>query len=101
MDMVYVPVRHEGMESCVDRGRARIEVEGAVVELYDHFIFVVAPAVDLLQALELVEIERRKAVDRHRAEISAGAFDPKHLNRRALQRISHFDLGRRIAASEI
>ena len=99
--MVDMGMRHEAVQRRVDRGRARIEIEGAMVEQRDHLVLVREAAIDRLQAKELVEIERREAVELHRADVAARSLDPQHHDRRAGQRIDALDLGRRVAAAEI
>ena len=101
VDMVDMGVRHEAVQRRVDRGRARIEIEGAVVEERHHLVLVREATIDRLQAQELVEIEGREAVELHRAEVAARALDPQHLDRRAGQRIGAHELGRGVAAAEI
>ncbi len=101
VNVIDVEMRHEGVQGRVDRGGARVEIEGAMVEQGDHFVFVGEPAIAAFQAFQLVEIEGCKAVALHRAEIAAGALDPQHRDRLAGQRIVHFDLGRGVAAAEI
>ena len=99
--VIDMDMRHEGMQRRIDRSGARIEIKGAVVEERDHLVFVLEAAIDGFEAKELVEIERREAVDLHRADIAARAFDPKNRDPRAAQRIGLGDLGRGVAAAEI
>ena len=101
VDVVDMGVRHEAVQRRVDRGGARVEIEGAVVEERDHLVLVREAAIDRLQAQEPVEIKRREAVELHRADVAARALDPKHLDRRAGQRIGSFELGGSVAAAEI
>ena len=74
-------VRHEAVQRRVDRGRARIEIEGAVVEQRHHLVLMGEAAIERVSGRELVEIEGREAVALHRAEIAAGALDPQHVDR--------------------
>ena len=53
MHVVDMLVRHEGVQRRVDRGGARIEVEGAVGQVADHLVFVLDAAVEVLQRLSL------------------------------------------------
>ena len=99
--VVDMRMRHEAVQGRVDRGRARIEIEGAMVEQRDHLVLVGEAAIDRLQAEELVEIEGREAVELHRTDVAAGPLDPKHLDRRAGQRIDAGEFGGRVAAAEI
>ena len=99
--MVDMRMRHEAVQRRVDRGRARIEIEGAMVEQRDHLVLVREAAIDRLQAEKLVEIERREAVELHRADVAARSLDPKHLDRRSGQRIGLGELGGGVAAAEI
>ena len=101
VNVIDMAVRDEAVQRCVDRGRARIEVEGAVVVERDHLVLVLEAAIDRFEAHELVHVERREAVKLHRADVAAGTFDPKDLSRSARQRIGRGQLGRRVAAAEI
>ena len=101
MNVIDMAVRDEAVQRCVDRGRARIEVEGAMVVERDHFVLMGEAAIDGFKAVELVHIERRKAVELHRADVAARAFDPKDLSWSARQRIGRGQLGGRVAAAEI
>ena len=74
MNVIDMAVRNEAVQRCVDRGRARIEVEGAMVVERDHLILVLEAAIDRLEAEELVEIERRETVELHRTDVAAGAL---------------------------
>jgi hypothetical protein len=71
MDVIDMPVRHEGVQGCIDRSRTRIEIKGAVIEQGDHLVLMGEAAIKAFQALELVEVQRRKAVALHRAEVAA------------------------------
>ena len=88
-----------GMQRRVDAGRARIEVEGTVGQVAHHLVLVLDPAIEPFQPLEPGEIERREAVELHRAEITARALDPEHGDRLARQRILGLQLGRGVAAA--
>ena len=101
VNMVDMRMRNEAVQRCVDRGCARIEVEGAMIVERDHLVLVLEAAIDRLEAQELVHGERREAVELHRADVAAGALDPENLGRRDGQRIGRCELRRRVAAAEI
>ena len=101
VNMVDMRMRNEAVQRGVDRGCARIEVEGAMIVERDHLVLVLEAAIDRLEAQELVHIERREAVELHRADVAAGALDPENRGRRAGQRIGRGQLRRRVAAAEI
>ena len=92
MNVIDMAVRDEAVQRRVDRGRARIEVESAMVVERDHLVLMGEAAIDRLKAVELVHIERREAVELHRADVAARALDPKNLCWSAGQRIGrrHF-----------
>jgi hypothetical protein len=58
VNMVDMDVRNETVQRCVDRGRARIEVEGAVIVERDHLVLVLEATIDRREAQELVHVER-------------------------------------------
>ena len=101
VNVIDMQVGNERVQRRVDRGRARIEVEGAMIEQRDHLVLMGEAAVNRLEAEELVEIEGRKAVELHRPDVAARALDPQNSGRRAGQRIRLHDLGGRVAAAEI
>ncbi len=101
VDVVDVGMGHETVQRRIDRACAWIEIEGAMVEERDHLVLVREAAVNRLQAQELVEIEGREAVELHRAEVAARAFDPQHLDRRAGQWVGPHEFGGGVAAAEI
>ncbi len=101
VNMVDMAMRNEAVQRRVDRGRARIEVEGAMIVERDHLVLVLEAAIDRFEAQELVHIERREAVELHRADVAARALDPKDISWSAGQRISRGQLGGRVAAAEI
>ncbi len=101
MNMIDMAMRDEAVQGCIDRGRAWIEVEGAMVVERDHLVLMREAAIDRFEAQELVHIERREAVELHRADVAARAFDPQDLGWSARQRIGRGQLGGRVAAAEI
>jgi hypothetical protein len=101
VNVIDMAVRNEAVQCCVDRGCARIEIEGAMIIERDHLVLVLEAPIDRLEAEELVEIERREAVELHRADVAAGTLDPENLGRRPGQRIGRGQLRGRVAAAEI
>jgi hypothetical protein len=89
------------MERGIDRGRARVEVEGRVRQVADHLVFVLDPAVELLEAAELVHVEGREAVELDRAHVAARALYPQDLDGFAGERVLLHDLGGGVAAAVI
>ncbi len=87
MHMVDVGERQVGVQRRVDRGRARVEVEGAVGQVAHHLVLVRQAAIELFQAQQLVEIKGRKAVQLHRADVAARPLHPQDVHRRAGERI--------------
>ena len=51
-------MRHKAMQRRINRGGARIEVEGAMVEQANHLILMRQTAVNALQTVVLVHIKR-------------------------------------------
>ena len=76
VNMIDMRVRNEAVQRRVDRGCARIEVEGAMIVERNHLVLVREAAIDRLEAEELVHTERREAVKLHRTDVAAGALDP-------------------------
>ena len=93
VNMVDMRVRHEPVQRRVDRGCARIEVEGAMIVEPHHLVLVFEAAIDRFEAKKLVEIEGREAVELHRADVAARPFDPQDSGWRAGQRIGSCNLG--------
>ena len=50
VDVIDVACGNKGVQRRIDRGRARIEIEGAMVEQRDHFVFMREAAIEPLQA---------------------------------------------------
>ena len=101
VNVVDMDMGNECVQRRVDRGRARIEVERAVIEQRDHLVLMGEAAVSRFEAGELVEIEGGKAVELHRSDVAARALDPENARRRAGERVGGRDLGGRVAAAEI
>ncbi len=101
MHVIDKRMRHIGMKRRVDRGGARIEVEGAMGQIVHHLIFMVEAAVQFLQCTELFHVERGKAVALDRGAVTARAFDPQHLDLFARERIFLPDLGGGVAAAVV
>ena len=99
VDVVDMAVGQIGVQRRVDAGRARVEVEGAVGQVAHHLVLVRDAAIEALQPVELVQIERGEPVELHRAEVAARALDPQHRDRLAGQRIARLQLGRGVAAA--
>jgi hypothetical protein len=99
--VVDVRLRDERVQRRVDRGGARVEAEGAVRQVPHHLVLVVEPAVETLQRLQLVEVERREAVLLHGPEVPAGALHPQDGHVLAGQRVLLRDLGRGVPPAEV
>ncbi len=101
MHVIDMAIGEIGMQRRIDRGRARVEVEGAMRQIADHLVFMSGAAIDLPQLQQLLHIERRKAIELHGADIAARALDPEHISLGTTQRIGQQDFGRGIAAAVI
>ena len=101
MDVVDMGKGQQRMQRGVDAGRAAIQVERAVRQVTHHFVVIVRAGIVLAEAQQLVLIQRREAVELHRADVPTRALDPQHLHCRAGQRIGFDQLGRGVAAAEI
>ena len=101
MNVIDMLSRNIGVQRRVDRGRARVQPEGAMGQVSHHLILVLDAAIKRLQGLQLVHVERGEAVLLHRADIAARALDPQHLDRFAGQGVGLHHLGRGVAAAVI
>ncbi|ENN85181.1 hypothetical protein RHSP_55853 [Rhizobium freirei PRF 81] len=99
MHVIDMGERHEAVERRIDGRCARIQIEGAMRQEADHAILVCNTLIDVLQAVELVLVERREAIELNGADIAAGALDPEYPNLFAGERIGFHDLGRGVAAA--
>ena len=106
--VVDVLTRQEAVQRGVDRRSARIQVEGGVIVHADHVVFglglqslVCAGGVGLLEADELVLIERGEVLTVAGAEVAARALDPEDLGVGAGQGVLLDDLGGGIAATGV
>src|SRR6185312_1493162 len=66
-----------------------------------HLVLVFLAAIELFETQELVEVERREAIELHRTEVAARALYPQHLHGLARERIALRELRGRVAAAEI
>jgi hypothetical protein len=71
VNVVDMRMGNEAMQRGIDRSRARIEVERAMIVERDHLVFMLEAAIDRAEAEELDEVERREAVEFHRADVAA------------------------------
>ena len=101
MHVVDVAVGQVSVERRIDRSRTGVEGERAEGQEPHHLVFVVRPAIEAVETLELVHIERCEPVATHGADIAARAFNPEDLGGLTGQRIRHRDLGGGIAAAVI
>ena len=99
--VVHVRLRDEGVQRRVDGGRAGVEVEGAVRQVPHHVVLVLEAAVEALQRLELVEVERREAVRLHGPEVPARALHPQDAHVLPAQRVLLPHLGRGVSPAEV
>ena len=99
--MIDMGIGHIAMQAGVDRGGARIEVEGAMVQVVNHLVFLIEASVQAFQRFKLVHVERGKTIELHRTDVASRSLDPQHGDRRFAERIHHHDLGRGIAATKI
>ena len=89
------------MERGIDRRRARIEREGTVRQVTDHFVLVRKSAIEFFEPEQFGLIQRRKPIELHRPDIAARALYPQDRNGLSSQRIARIELGRGVAAAEI
>jgi len=101
MHVIDVRERQIRMQRRIDRSRARIQVERAVRQVPHHLVLVFLAAIELFETQELVEVERREAIEPHGTEVAAGALHPQHLHGLACERIALRELRGRVAAAEI
>ena len=87
MDMIDVRERQERMKRSIDAGGARAAGKGAIVEVWNELVFVLAPAKAAFQCDEFVLIQLREAGQIHRAQIVAGSFHPQNRHARVVERI--------------
>ena len=99
--VVDVRLRDERVQRRVDRRGAGVEVEGAMRQVPHDLVLVIEPAVQALQRLQLVEIQRREAVLLHGPEVPARALHPQDGRVLAGQRVLLRDLGRGVAPAEV
>lgn len=99
--MVHVGLGHEPVQASVDRRRARIEVEDAMVQRVHHGVFLGEALVEAFERLELAHVERGETIELHRAQVAARALDPQHGDVRSGEQVLVFHLGRGIAPAEI
>ena len=78
MHVIDVGPVDERVQRRVDARRARIQVERAVRIEADHLVLVLRSAIARRQRQQLVEIERREAIELHGADVPARALDPEH-----------------------
>ena len=76
--VIDVAVGDEGVEGRVDAAGPRIEIERTVRKVRRHLVFVLEAAIPRLQRAELVEIQRREALERRRSEVPARSLHPQH-----------------------
>ena len=106
--VVDVLARQEAVQRGVDRRSARIQVERRVIVHADHVVFglglealILAGRVGLLEADELVLIERGEVLTVAGAEVAARTLDPEDLGVGSCQGVLLDDLGGGIAAASI
>src|SRR5271163_572742 len=101
MQVVDVLEWQEAMERGIDRCSNRVVPEGAQRIHIRHLIFEIDAAVDVLQSVKLLEIQRRKTAALHAAEIAAASLHPQHLNLLPRKRVSLERLGAGVASGEV
>ena len=99
--VIDVAVGDEGVEGRVDAAGPRIEIERTVRKLPRHLVFVLEAAIPRLQRAELVEIQRREALERRRSKVPARSLHPQHDVALAGERILLLDLGGRVSSTEV
>ena len=89
--------RHIGMKRRVNRGCARVEVEGAVRQDTHHFVLEIDAAIESFQGLQLFHVKGSEPVELDRTYVAAGALDPKHFDGLSRQRVLLQNLCRSVA----
>ena len=108
MQMIDVLEWHEGVQRSVDRTRARVETEHAVLVHRVHRVFdrrfwalLRIAFVDVAHGANLVEIERREPVTPRRAQVAAGALHPQDLDVLPREGVALEQLRRRVPATGV
>ena len=65
MHVIDMEGGHETVQGRVDGSRARIQIERAMRQIVDHLVLMRDAAIEAFERIELVEIERREAVELH------------------------------------
>ncbi len=101
VQVVHVRGVDQAVHGGVDRRRGAALAEQAVVERGHHFVFTLDAGVHVLQRLQPVQPQHRKAFGLQRAQVPAGALDPQELDVLAGHRVLLRALGGGVAAGEV
>ena len=106
--VVHMGVRDEAVERRVDRGGAGIQVEGAMREHADHFVFggrlqalLGAGCIHALEVEEFGLVEGGEIFFLRGPQVAAGAFYPHYFDHLASQRVFFGNLGRGVASAGV
>ena len=106
--VVHMGVRDEAVERRIDRGGARIQVEGAMREHADHFVFggrfqalLGAGCIHALEIEEFGLVEGGEVFFLRGPQVAARALHPHHFDHLASQRVFFGNLGRGVASAGV
>ncbi len=91
--MVHMGIGDIAMKAGINRSRTGIEIEGAVIEVVHHLVFLGEVLVETFQGQQLVHVQRGETIELHGGDVTAGALHPQHLHRLLGERIGHFHFG--------
>jgi len=101
VEVVDVIEGQKAVERGVDGGRDGVVAEGDQRIERNHLILARDAGVDLFERQQLVEVEGGEAGALDAAEVAAGAFDPEHAFRLAVEWIGLVEFGAGVAAAEV
>src|SRR5580693_8417297 len=89
------------MQRSIDGSGDSILAESGERVVVDHLVFVFFSAIQFLEVLETIHVEKRETGFGDRPDISAAAFHRKNTNRLAGEWVGKFDLRAGVAAAEV
>ncbi len=101
VQVVNVRERQKRVQRSVNRRRHRRLSERRLRIVRHHLVFVFAAAINALQIVKAVEIKKRKAFLRRRAQVAAAAFDAQHPHGLAGEGVGKLKLRAGVTPSEI
>src|SRR5271165_518863 len=101
MQMVDVRIRKQTVQRCVDGSGRGVQAKSAERVVADHLVFVLHPAIKLLESKQLLLIQSGKTRPLNTAKIAAAPFDPKNFDGSATQCVLLLYFGAGIAPAEV